>query len=146
MTSLSDQIKQARYGAVSNPYQGNDKKVLFVCSMGIQRSATGSRIYGHKYNTRCAGTYGEALIQITVPLLQWADQIVFVHKDNYEDAQRFLAGDIHRHPADTRGEISSMIEKSVVLNIPDNFEHMHPEIIKAYEEQYEKVDARTDNS
>lgn len=129
--TLSDKIRNARYGAVSNPYQGSDKKVLFVCSMGILRSATGSRIYGHKYNTRSAGTYDEALIQITEPLLQWADQVVFVHRENYDQAQKFLV--------EKGVDPYYLIEKSVVLNIPDNFEHMHPEIIKAYEEQYEPV-------
>lgn len=132
-TTLSDKIRQARYGAVHNPYQGSDKKVLFVCSMGILRSATGSRIYGHKYNTRSAGTYSEALIQISPQLVAWADQIVFVHKDNYEDAQKFL------RTWCTEDDVFKMIEKSVVLNIPDNFEHMHPEIIKAYNTQFEPV-------
>lgn len=125
-TTLSDDIRQARYGAVSNPYQGKDKKVLFVCSMGILRSATGSRIYGAKYNTRSAGTYEEALIQATPMLYMWADEIVFVNKENYESA-------VKHH--------SDIFEtKSIkVLNIPDVYEHMHPEIIKAYEQQYEPL-------
>lgn len=126
MTTLSDDIRQARYGAVANPYQGSDKKVLFVCSMGILRSATGSRIYGHKYNTRCAGTYDEALIQINEQLLMWADEIVFVNPENYEQAWK-------KYP-------ELLNEKSFkVLQIPDQFEHMHPQIIKAYNEQYEPV-------
>ncbi len=128
--TLSDKIRQARYGAVRNPYQGKDKKVLFVCSMGILRSATGSRIYGHKYNTRSAGSYDEALIQVTGPLLEWADEIVYVQKHNYDDVVRRFGKDFDY--------------KTKVIDIPDNYEHMHPEIIKAYNEQYEPVDARTD--
>lgn len=125
-TTLSDEIRQARYGAVTNPYQGTDKKVLFVCSMGILRSATGSRIYGAKYNTRCAGTYDEALIQINDQLMMWANEIVFVNKENFEQANK---------------KYNDIMEgKSIkVLDIPDVYEHMHPEIIKAYEQQYEPL-------
>jgi|SRR5215213_4070109 len=134
--TLSDEIRKARYGAVANPYQGSDRKVLFVCSMGILRSATGSRIYGHKYNTRSAGTYDEALIQITDPLLHWADQVVFVNPENYEQALRKWE--------DWGNDPFELTDKSVVLKIPDQYEHMHPQIIKAYNEQYEPVDVRTD--
>lgn len=125
MTTLSDKIRSARYGAVANPYQGKDKKVLFVCSMGILRSATGSRIYGHKYNTRCAGTYDEALIPVTQMLLEWANEIVYVQKHNYDHVAA-VYGNIYDH-------------KTKVIDIPDNYEHMHDEIIKAYQEQYEPI-------
>lgn len=122
MTTLSDKIRQCKAGVVLNPYQGDDKRVLFVCSMGILRSATGSRIYGHKYNTRCAGTHGEALIPLTETLLNWADEIVFVNRENYDAASKLY--DLTHYPVK-------------VLDIPDQYEHMHPEIVKAYKEQYE---------
>lgn len=54
--TLTEKILRNESGVVHNPYQGKDKKVLFVCSAGILRSATAARIYGRKYNTRCAGT------------------------------------------------------------------------------------------
>lgn len=128
--NLSDEIRKARYGAVNNPYQGDDKKVLFVCSMGILRSATGARIYGHKYNTRSAGTYDEALIQINPQLLLWANEIVFVNKENFNQANKVY------------NEI--MDKKDVkVLDIPDVYPHMDPNIIKAYSEQYEPIELRT---
>lgn len=124
--NLSEEIRQCHAGCVRNPYQSNDKRVLFVCSMGILRSATGSRIYGHKYNTRCAGTHPEALIPVTALLLEWADEIVFVNPENhravYEDG-------------------CWLDEKKVaVLNIPDQYEHMHRKIVEAFNEQYERVD------
>lgn len=56
----------------NNHYQGEDRRVLFVCSAGILRSATAARIYAHKYNTRCAGTRHYALIPLTAELLLWA--------------------------------------------------------------------------
>lgn len=106
-----------------NPYQGKDKKILFVCSAGILRSATAARIYASKYNTRACGSEDYALIPLSADLIAWADQIVFVNKYNFQGA-------IHKFPGIT--------EKSFkVLDIPDEYEHMHPELIKAFKEQYE---------
>lgn len=126
MTTLSKKIRQARHGAAANPYQGSDKKVLFVCSMGILRSATGARLYARKHNTRSAGTYDEALIQVTPILLDWADEIVFVNEENFREVSNNL-------------ELVEYLEgKSVkVLDIPDRYEHMHPALIDAFEQQYE---------
>lgn len=130
MTTLSDKIRECKAGVILNPYQGNDRRVLFVCTMGILRSATGARMYAHKYNTRAAGTSSEALIPLTDTLVEWANQIVFVNKENYNHVVTTLAHD------DRLAEIQ---EKSVVLNIPDTYEHGHPEIIKAFNEQYENI-------
>ena len=105
-----------------NPYQGTDKKVLFVCSAGLLRSATGSRIYGSKYNTRCCGTMSYALIPLSDNLIAWADEIVFVNKENYD----FVKDHLDFGPT-----------KVVVLDIPDRYEHMHPELIQAFKDQYE---------
>lgn len=127
---LSDAIRAFRGGVFSNPYQGDDRKVVFVCSMGILRSATAARIYAHKYNTRSAGSWEDALIPLSDNLITWADQIVFVNKENYEQAQgRF---------EDDEALVNTIRDKAVVLNIPDNYEHMHPELIKSFEEQYER--------
>lgn len=126
--TLTEIIRSQWGGVVFNPYQGTDKKVLFVCSAGILRSATGARLYAHKYNTRAAGTYDIALIKVNHNLLAWADQIVFVNKENYDMVCNDLSGE------DLLYEVQ---EKSVVLNIPDNYEHMHPELIKAFKEQFE---------
>lgn len=130
--TLSAKIRQCKAGVILNPYQGNDRKVLFVCSMGILRSATGARIYGHKYNTRAAGTHGGALVPLTETLLEWADQVVFVNKENWDHCNNFLL-------AGQDDLKAAVLEKSVVLNIPDQYEHMHPEIIKAYKEQFEDL-------
>lgn len=130
MNSLSHQIRECREGVVKNPFQGNDKRVLFVCSMGILRSATGARLYAHKYNTRCAGTWDDALIKITPILMEWADEIVFVNESNYQQVKKyFLAEDID---IDKRYKIK-------VLNIPDAFPHMHPQLVEAFIKQYEPI-------
>ncbi len=110
-----------------NPFQGRDKKVLFVCSAGILRSATGARIYASKYNTRAVGSENYALIPVTSDLLLWADQIVFVNPENHQKVA-------FKYDLDTfKAEIK-------VLNIPDHYEHMHPELIKIFIEQYEPIE------
>lgn len=127
--AFSDEIRKARHGAAANPYQGKDKKVLFVCSMGILRSATAARLYADKYNTRAAGTYSDALVPLSTILLEWADEIVFVSKENYEYALR-------------NKDWTDLLNESIVtvLSIPDKYEHMHPELVKSFEEQYEELD------
>lgn len=129
MTTLSNAIRDCREGVVRNPYQGTDKRVLFVCSMGILRSATGARLYAPKYNTRTAGSWHDALVPITPILIAWADEIVFVNKENYEQVVKQLDGEA----------FDFVDKKSRVLNIPDQYPHMHPELIKAFKEQYEDI-------
>ena len=124
--TYSDEIRACQDGVVRNPYQGRDKKVVFVCSMGILRSATGARLYARKYNTRTAGTYRDALVPLTPILAAWADELVFVNKENYE---WFLKTN------DDPEFVKTLNIK--VLNIPDHFEHMHPDLIKCFKEQYE---------
>ena len=81
MRTLSDEIRACRDGVIHNPFQGKDKKVVFVCSMGILRSATAARLYAHKYNTRSTGSWNDALIPLTATLLEWADEVVFVNRE-----------------------------------------------------------------
>lgn len=130
MKTLSDEIRACRDGVVRNPYQGEDKKVVFICSMGILRSATGARLYAKKYNTRTAGTWADALVPLTPILIAWADELVFVNKQNYDSVIQELEGDVRQE----------VVAKSRVLNIPDMYPHMHPELIKAFEEQYEGIE------
>jgi len=113
-----------------NPYQGKDKKVLFVCSAGILRSATAARIYAKKYNTRAAGSASYALIPVSHELLLWADEVVFVNREN------FLATKIN-YDLD---EIKNRGTIITVLDIPDDYEHMDPDLIKHFEKQYEELD------
>lgn len=110
----------------NNPYQGGDKKVLFVCSAGLLRSATAARIYARKYNTRAAGSAAYALIPLSDNLVVWADEIVFVSPHNYFEACK-----------NYNFEEIQGAKKVRILNIPDDFEHMHPLLIQEFKEQYE---------
>lgn len=130
----SNIIRDCRAGVVANPFQGKDKKVVFVCSMGILRSATAARLYAHKYNTRSAGTWeGHALIPLTERLIDWADELVFVNDHNYvQTLAKYTGTPVYYLVKD----------KAKVLDIPDTYEHMHPELVKAFEEQYEPINRR----
>jgi len=113
----------------SNPYQGSDKKLLFVCSAGILRSATAANLYAKKgFNTRSCGTHDYALIPLSANLIAWADEIIFVNKENYLVASETFKGS----PVD-----AMLLSKAKTLNIPDNYDYNHPELIKHLEEQYE---------
>ncbi|HET8686145.1 MAG TPA: hypothetical protein VFM18_05700, partial [Methanosarcina sp.] len=69
----------------SNPYQGNDKRILFVCSAGILRSATAANLFAKKgHNTRCCGSESYALIPFSENLKAWAHKIFFVNEYNYK--------------------------------------------------------------
>lgn len=128
MLTLSEEIRQCRDGVVNNPFQGKDKRVLFVCSMGILRSATGARLYAYKYNTRSCGTWDDALIPLTTKLIAWAHEIVFVNKQNYDGACAKF------------GDLSKNFEGTVkVLDIPDKFPHMHADLQYAFVQQYEPI-------
>jgi predicted protein tyrosine phosphatase len=125
--TFTDKIRQCKDGVVNNPYQGRDKKVLFVCSAGILRSATAARIYAHKYNTRCAGTgLDYALVPLSEKLMDWADEIVFVNPVNYDRACEMF-------------DMRAYQDYTKILSIPDEYEHKAPELVKIFEKQYENI-------
>lgn len=128
--TLSDEIRACKDGVIDNPYQGKDKRVVFVCSMGILRSATAARLYSHKYNTRTAGTLYDALVPLTPMLIAWANELVFVNKENYDFVIQAIEDKYVREEVE---------DKSTVLDIPDKYPHMHPELIKAFVQQYEPI-------
>lgn len=110
-----------------NMSQGTTKRVLTVCSAGLLRSATLAHFltkeYG--YNTRNCGTVESyALIPISEVLCHWADEIVFVNKENYEMVRDEIEG-------------LELVSKCKVLDIPDIYNFNDPELIKICKEQYE---------
>lgn len=105
---------------VSNPYQGNKPKLLFVCSAGLLRSPTAANKI-HKefgYNTRACGSSKDfALIPISEALIQWADEIVFVNQDNLDDLDK------------EEKDLISCLDKTIsVLAIPDEHDWGNPDL------------------
>lgn len=108
-------------------YQGEDKRLLFVCSAGLLRSATGANLYAKKgYNTRNCGTHSYALIPLSANLIMWAHKIIFVNEENYLEAMKtFVVSEYNK----------DIQEKGIILDIQDNFDYNSPELIKQLEEQ-----------
>lgn len=109
----------------ANPYQGAYPRVLFVCSAGLLRSATGATV-GSKlgYNTRNCGSEHYALIPLSVNLLAWAQKIYFVNEYN-------LLSAIQTFEHDTK--VLDMLEaKSVTLDLEDCYDYMDPRLVEIF--------------
>ena len=112
-----------------NPYQGSADRWLFVCSAGLLRSPTGATMAGrYGINARsCGSNFNYALIPCSANLISWADKIVFVNKENLWQLEDNFLG---------HTELLNQIEqKQIVLNIPDNFEYMDPQLQQFFEEE-----------
>jgi predicted protein tyrosine phosphatase len=115
---------------VYNNAQGKTKKVLTVCSAGLLRSATLANflVKEYEYNVRNCGTVESyALIPISEALVCWADEIVFVNKENYRQVEEELK--------DILSEDG--MKKIKVLDIPDNYMFNDPELLEICKEQYQ---------
>lgn len=104
-----------------NPYQGEYKKILCVCSAGLLRSPSIAYYLSTQgYNTRAAGMFDYALIPVDDVLLEWADQIVTVSNELAE-------------------ELKTMTKKEVInLEIPDRYRFRDPELMEIIEKAWEK--------
>jgi len=114
---------------IHNFAQGPTKKVLIVCSAGLLRSATLQNLlikeYG--YNVRNCGTEESyALIPISEALVLWADEIVFVNLENYNNVLSELAR-------------LNVLDKCFVLDIPDMYEFNNPQLIIECRNQYYNI-------
>jgi len=133
MQEFSDGTKNAAIfqttAPYSNPYQGDSPRWLFVCSAGLLRSPTGASIAIQRgINARsCGSNFNYALIPCSANLINWAEKIIFVNKENLWQLENNFLG--HK-------DLLEQIErKQVVLNIPDNFEYRDSELIKFFEKE-----------
>lgn len=117
---------------IFNEFQGKTKKVLTVCSAGLLRSATLQNflIKEYGYNVRNCGTDASyALIPISEALVCWADEIVFVNKENYQMVEQEL-------------ETMGLKEKCIVLDIPDQYGFNDPRLVEICKAQYEEATSK----
>jgi len=98
--------------------------LLFICSRNQWRSPTAEKVFSGRPGiaVRSAGTSPRARRRVTMPDLRWAD-IVFVMEK--KQRQQLLAR--FRQYARTRN--------IVVLNIPDDYQPMDPELVALLEER-----------
>lgn len=109
-----------------NPYQGNFKRVLAVCSAGLLRSPTVAWVLSqdpYNYNTRACGVHSYALIPLDQVLLTWAQEIVCLQQEHASIVVHQL--EEHR------------LERPVItLNIPDDYQYRSPELITLIKQKY----------
>jgi predicted protein tyrosine phosphatase len=122
-----------RINVAGNPYQGATKRVLCVCSGGVLRSPTTAHLLSaepYNFNTRAAGIDEyHALVPVDEVLVRWAQEIVLMENHHAIDLfRKFVdAGD-------------NQNQNIVVLNIPDRFAYMQPELKVLIKEAYDNLD------
>lgn len=106
----------------ANQYQGNAPRWLFVCSAGLLRSPTGAALaIGYGINARsCGSNFNYALVPCSANLINWADKIIYVNRENLWQLEENFLGH--------KDLLEQLESKAIVLNIPDNFEYMDPQL------------------
>lgn len=127
MLTKTEQIFEAN-SPYNNPYQGTQPRWLFVCTAGLLRSPTGATLAaGYGINARSCGADTDlALIPLTANLIMWADKIVFVFEDCLDTAVRTFAD---------RPPLLRKLRGATVLEIPDIYDYMNPQLVLEYETQ-----------
>lgn len=108
--------------------------VLFVCSMNQWRSPTAEKIYADKalVNTRSAGTSKSARRSVNSNDLKWAD-VVLVMEPKHKQ----------RLKAQFPGELK--YKELHVLDIPDEYKFMDPELIAEITKSVDPIVARVED-
>jgi predicted protein tyrosine phosphatase len=105
--------------------QTNQPRLVFVCSAGMLRSATGAKVFASRNcNTRACGTHAYALIPLSANLIHWADAIYFAHPENWWKARDTFKA--HPDLAET------LKRKAQVCEIPDIHDYDAPELHAAW--------------
>ena len=139
MNKFEAGTKNAEIFNTTAPYnnynQGSDPRWLFVCSAGLLRSPTGAALAIRKgLNARsCGSAVDYALIPISANLIMWAQKIVFVSEENYQEAlELFKDHEMLSH---------LIVVRSLVLDIPDIYNYNDPDLIIEFEKQIDWVRA-----
>jgi len=110
-------------GNVRNYHQGSYKRVLFVCSAGLLRSATAAHVFSgdpYNWNTRTAGADNEyALNPVNEALLAWADVVYLMEPEHLEYLERTFQDILDLYKSKIR-----------VLDIPDRYPYRDPALIE----------------
>lgn len=115
-----------RLYTAQNPYQGESKRVLCVCSAGLLRSPTAALVLSQppfNYNTRAAGAHSYALVRVDKVLIRWAQEIVCMQSEHADALLRF----------------DEPVAPVVVLDIPDNFSYRDPTLMDLIVAKYSAV-------
>lgn len=69
---------------------------------------------------------------LSINLVEWAHSLVFMHQDNYKEAVKTFQGHEYFH---------DLQQKAIVLDIPDTFDYMAPELVALLNPALDKVEA-----
>lgn len=94
-------------------------KLLFVCSQNRLRSPTAEAVFSAYPGIEAisAGTNNDATTPISADLIEWADVVICMEK-------------IHRNKLTSKFKTEFKSKRLVVLDIPDNYEYMDPELVR----------------
>ena len=95
------------------------KKLLFVCSENRLRSPTAEAVFSEHDRVEAigAGTNSDAATPVSGDLVEWADVILVMEKS-------------HKNKITKKYKELLKGQRLVVLDIPDNYEYMQPELIQ----------------
>lgn len=132
-------VNRNRLANVTNPYQGQYRKVLCLCSAGLLRSPTAALVLSQdpfNYNTRAAGVSHEyALVPVDEALIAWADEIVCVEPAVRDELMRRFKDSMVGHKLKVMADERQL----KVLNVPDQFSYRDPELMNIIFTQYNEV-------
>lgn len=120
----------SRIDNAKNPYQGDAKRVLCVCSAGLLRSPTAAKVLGaapFNFNTRSCGIEPSyALIVMDATLLHWAQEIVCMTLEQKDTIDWVLQ------------ELSITGKKVICLMIGDSYAYNDPKLRRLIRNNYRK--------
>ena len=123
-------VTRNRLGNSKNPYQGDFKKVLCVCSAGLLRSPTAAWVLSNapfNFNTRAVGANPEyAMLMLDAVNVCWADEVVVM--DNSQKNQVLALCEEYGWNKPVH-----------VLNVPDDYGYRDPELVELLTEELSKV-------
>ena len=95
------------------------KKILFVCSQNRLRSPTAEAVFSEYAAVEAigAGTNSDSATPVSGDLIEWADVVLVMEKS-------------HRNKISKKFKEQLKGKKLAVLEIPDIYECMDPELIK----------------
>lgn len=103
------------------------RNYLFVCSQNRLRSPTAEHIFADTpgVNTLSAGTNSDAEEPLSDELVEWADVI-------------FVMERTHRSKLRKRHGRALKDQRVIVLNIPDEYDYMAPDLVTLLNEKMER--------
>lgn len=123
------ELARNRRANLNNPYQGEMKRVLTVCSAGMLRSPTAAWVLSNNpwnFNTRSCGTEDYALVPLDLGLVLWANEVVVMDERQAKRVRELLEADGSERPVH-------------VLNVPDNFDYRAPELVELMTEEFTRL-------